>query len=162
MAFPFSPLKKVIVSKGTVKALLMSNRKANNLVHHYPSPEESSHNYQMSSVGGDLTGINFPPCFLLEHVPLDHISKYHLQQKQHSAHLWQKKTETTIEHSLPSLEIYPNISTYHLQPRKIKYNHLQHPPTANMTQTHAFLITSLTENVYSVEKLNFPKVSNKI
>ena len=155
MAFPFCPLKEVIVSKGTVKALLMSNRKANNLVPHYPSPEEqnyrSSHNHQMSSVGGRLTGINFPPLFLWKHVPLDHISKYHLQQKQHSADLWQKKTGTTIEHSLPSLEISPNISTHHLQPRKIKYNHPQHRPTANMTQTHTFLLTSLTENVYSVE-----------
>lgn len=62
----------------------------------------------MSSVGVCLTSINFPLLFfLLKHVALDQISKYHLQEKQHLAHLWQKKIETTVEHSLPSLEISP-------------------------------------------------------
>lgn len=40
----------------------------------------------MSSVGVCLTGIDLSHFFfLLKHVPPDQISKYHLQQKQHSA-----------------------------------------------------------------------------
>lgn len=72
VAFPLLSLKEVIVSKGTVKALLMSNRKANSLVHHYPSPEEPKLQKQSPLTdeerGRTLDWYHFPPLFPLKNM----------------------------------------------------------------------------------------------
>lgn len=120
---------------------------------------KSNNNYQMSSVGVCLTGINFPPLFFSQNMFLwikfpnttcnknniQHISDKGKQKLQQNIHSQALKYPQHIK-------ILPTAQKNKIQPPTLH-------PTSSMTQTHTLPLTVLTKNAYSIKTFSFPKVS---
>lgn len=111
----------------------------------------------MGRVGVCLTGIIFPYFFfLLKHVPLDQFSKYHCNKTTFGASLTKRKQKLQQNIHFQALKYPQHIKILPIAQK----NKIQPPttsPTSSMTEPHAFPLTTLTKNVYSVEKFSFPK-----